>query len=264
MSLNIFNILNKSPGNFLIPGRDPGAQTGSAFLQENMNTNGAVREKDILNEFQHGNIPEFLRRFIPIDVKQGTNTLTYLVMSDYLSIGSNTDYCRMPMNPLTAQTIANQYDCSLPTKMMVDQIWKNSSNRLDPKPWGPPYDYTSMSHTYRYGIHNATIQQQLVLRDATALTSGHKKDIVLTNKLAPNNSFRRVAIYGWIQNNGVPIQGLNPTSHDDHYADYSHGVRLIANDVMVNGVAMRLQDIFKHPTLCYLLSDEGILHFMRY
>lgn len=263
MGINIFKILNKSPGNSLIPGRDPGAVTGSGFIKANMHIKGAQREANILNEFKHGNIPEFLRHFVPIDVVRNANTLTYLVMSDYLSIGSNSDYCRMPMNPLTAQAIANQYDCSMPTKTMVDNIWQNSINRLAPKPWGPPYD-NSMEDTYRYGIHNNTIQQQLIQRDPTVLTSGHKKDVVLTNKLAPTNANHKVAIYGWIQNNGTPIQGLNTTSHDDRYADYSHGIRLIANDVMINGVAMRLPDVLKHPTLCYMLCDEGPLYFTHY
>lgn len=263
MSINVFNILNSSPGNALIPGRDPGAMTGSSFIQANMNIKGAQRERNILNEFQHGNIPDFLRHFVPIDVVQGANTLTMLVMSDYLSIGSSQDYCRMPMSPLTAQAIATQYDCSLPTKMIVDHIWRNSPNRLEPKPWGPPYD-TSMSDTYRYGVHNNTIQQQLVLRDPTVLISGHKKDVVLTNRLAPNNPGHRVAIYGWIQSNGTPIQGLNPRDHDDQYADYSHGIRLVANDVMINSVPMKLQDVLKHPTLCYMISDEGPLSFTHY
>lgn len=263
MGINIFNILSKTSGNALIPARDPGAMTGSAFIQANMNLNGPAREKSILTEFQHGNIPDFLRHFIPIEITRGANTLNYLVMSDYLSIGSDADYCRMPMSPLTAQAIANQYDCSLPTKTMVDSIWKASYNKLPPKPWGPPYDH-SMSDTYRYGVHNQTIQQQLVQRDPTVLTSGHKKDVVLTNKLAPNNPAHRVAIYGWIQSNGTPIQGLNPSSHDDQYADYSHGIRLIANDVMVNGVAVRLKDVLNHPTLCYMLCDEGRLYFTHY
>ena len=250
-------------GNSLIPNRDPGSVTGSTFIQNNIGTKGQLREQEIMDELTHGNMPEFLRRFIPLDVTSNGNTLSVLVMSDYLSIGSNTDYCRMPMGPLTAQAIASKFDCSLPTKKMVDMIWQAAPNKLPPKPWGPPYD-ASMSDTYRYGVHNSTIQQQLILRDPTMLTAGHKKDVVLTNYLAPNNPNKRVAIYGWILPNGQPIQGLNPRDHDNQYADYSHGIRLVANDVMLNGSAMRLQDILQHPTLSYMLSDEGVLRFLKY
>ena len=113
-------------------------------------------------------------------------------------------------------------------------------------------------------MHNNIINNQLIHLDYRQLTAGHKKDIVLTNKLAPNNPARRVAIYGWFNNDGSPIQGLNPADHDDLYEDYSHGVRMIANDVIINGNPMRIQDVFKDQILNKLVSDEGILAFTRY
>lgn len=100
--------------------------------------------------------------------------------------------------------------------------------------------------------------------DPHALTSGHKKDVVITNRLYPNNPNKRVAIYGWIQSNGQPIQGLNPVSHEDTYEDYSHGIRMISNDVIVNGNPMRMQDVFSDAKLWMLVSDEGPLTFQRY
>lgn len=256
------NIFNFSSNN-LIPVRNPNSITGSQFIQNNINIKGNIREQNILNEFLSGNIPDFLRNFKAIDVISGNNILTFLTMSDYLSIGSNQDYVRMPMSPLTAQQIANKYDCSLPTRSMVNTIWKNSANKLNPKPWGPPYDQ-SMSDTYRYGVHNTTINNQLINKNYAELTSGHKKDVVLTNKLYPNNPNHKVAIYGWIQSNGTPIQGLNPSDHSSDYADYSHGIRLICNDVMVNNVPRRLIDIFHDSKLSSLISDEGILNFTKY
>jgi hypothetical protein len=56
------------------------------------------------------------------------------------------------------------------------------------------------------------------------LLAGHKKDLVLTRKLATRPN--RVAIYGWHQLSGEPIQPVS-TVHVAEYADYSHGVRLI-------------------------------------
>lgn len=237
--------------------------TGSAFILANMNTMGAVREANILREFQNANMPNLLRNFIPVSVSDGRNTIVYHVTPDVLCIGDDDDYVRMPMNPHTAQAIADQFNCSLITRKMSNDIWKASVNKLEPKPWGPPYDI-DMQRTYRIGAHNTTIQNQLAGRDPKALTSGHKKDVVLTNKLYPNNPNRRVAIYGWIQLNGQPIQGLNPSSHEDTYEDYSHGIRLVANDCTVNGVAMKIQDVFGHPVYSSLVSDEGPLRFLRY
>lgn len=246
----------------LIPARPENAISGSQFCQQNMNNNIAAREKNILNEFLNGNIPNFLRNLRSITINNGNNSITYVVTSDYLSIGSDTDYVRMPMNPLTAQVIADKYDCTLPTKKMVDDIWAQSVNKIAPLPWGPPYDASMMS-TNRYMVHNSRIQKQLDNKDITALTSSQKKDVILTNKLSPNNPQKRVAIYGWIQLDGKPIQ-VYPTAHEDTYADYSHGIRLIANDVVVNGSPMRIQDVFQDKELCSLLSDEGPLTFLKY
>jgi hypothetical protein len=266
MSIDVFSIFGgttSASGGSLIPIRDPGSLTGSAFCQANMELGGSVRERHILDEFMHGNVPDFIRHFVPVTVTKGSNSITYLATSDYLCLGSSEDYVRMPMNPHTAQIIANQYDCTLPTRKIVNDIWLQSVNKLIPRPWGPPYD-ADMLKTHRVLTHNNTIQSQLSGLNPYALTSGHKKDVVLTNYLGANNPRKRVAIYGWIQPNGQPIQGLNYFSHEDTYEDYSHGIRLIANDVIVNGNPMRIQDVFRHPTLSALISDEGPLGFLKY
>ena len=246
----------------IIPSRAVDAVSGSEFCKKNMNNSIADREKNILNEFLSGNIPDFLRKLHSVRVENKNDYITYTVFSDYLSIGNDNDYVRMPMNPHTAQIIADKYDCSLITMKMVNDIWKQSPNKLTPLPWGPPYDASMMS-TNRYIVHNSKIQKQLENKDFTALTSGQKKDVILTNKLSPNNPQKRVAIYGWIQQNGQPIQ-VHPSAHEDTYADYSHGIRLVANDVVVNGNIMKIQDVFKDSNLCYLLNDDGPLNFLRY
>lgn len=247
----------------LIPIRNSSAVTGSMFINNNMNNPHNERESNILKEFLSGNIPDFLRKFVGVEVTVGQNVITYLVSPDYLSIGTDNDYVRMPMNPHTAQAIAEKYDCTLPTRKMVNDIWHVSINKLAPLPWGPPYD-EDMLKTHRIGTHNQRIQNQLLGKDFKVLTSGHKKDVVLTNKLSPNNPLKRVAIYGWIQPNGKPIQDLNPSSHEDTYEDYSHGIRMIANDVVVNGKPMRIADVFADKQLSALVSDEGILTFTKY
>jgi hypothetical protein len=254
-----------SPSTSSIPERNVNSVTGSDWVKSNLNLTGSTREANILQEFKEGNIPDFLRNFTEVTVSNGANSITYKVLADVLCIGNNDDYVRVPMNPHTAQAIADQYDCTLITRKMSNDIWKQSVNKLEPKPWGPPYDL-DMEKTHRIGTHSDTIQKQLLSanKDPFALTSGHKKDVVLTNKLAPHNPAKRVAIYGWIQLNGKPIQDLNPSSHDDKYADYSHGIRLASTDCSVNGVAMTMQDVFSHPVYSALVSDEGPLKFQKY
>jgi hypothetical protein len=247
----------------LIPIRSNSAVTGSTFIINNMNTPRPQREVNILNEFLNGNVPDFFRKFVGVEVSLNGDVITYLVSPDYLCIGTDQDYVRMPMNPHTAQAIADKYDCTLPTRKIVNDIWHVAINKLTPLPWGPPYD-EDMMKTHRIGTHNQRIQNQLIGKDFKALTAGHKKDVVLTNKLSPNNPLKRVAIYGWIQPNGKAIQDLNPSSHEDTYEDYSHGIRMIANDVIINGKPMRMADVFADKKLSALVSDEGILTFTKY
>jgi len=84
--------------------------------------------------------------------------------------------------------------------------------------------------------------------------AGHKKDLVVSNRLWRNPG--RVAIYGWHQPNGRAIQPLS-TVHGAEYADYSHGVRLVARTAYLNGRAIDLEDLLADATYAGLLSDEG-------
>ena len=85
---------------------------------------------------------------------------------------------------------------------------------------------------------------------------GIKKDVVVTPLLASNPG--RVAIYGWHQLNGTPIQPLY-LGHIEAYVDYSHGIRLVSQQMVVQGVEMSVADVLAHPDLHVLLSDEGVL-----
>ena len=89
-----------------------------------------------------------------------------------------------------------------------------TANREDPKP-GP-----AMGTSAYYSQHNALIASDLP-GNHRQLLAGHKKDIVLTNKLCTQR--RRVVIYGWHKASGRPIQPLSLV-HGESYADYSHGV----------------------------------------
>lgn len=186
---------------------------------------------------------------------------SFFVAADYFAIGEEGDFLRMPISPLLAQRIADRFGWVLPTKKMVDLVWENAEVRAAPSPWGPPYDATMMSLA-RFEAHDARVT---MLLDKLSpgwkgkLVAGTKKDVVLSNRLAKG----KVAIYGWHKLDGVPIQGLNPTSHEDTYADYSHGVRFVRGDMRVNDQEMRVLDVLSSPELNALLSDEGILRVTR-
>lgn len=237
--------------------------SGNDFAKKIFNLKDKYRESFIFKEFEKGNVPEFLRTFSEIKIEDGQNTLIYYVSPDYMSIGDDSYYLRIPMTPITAQKIADLYNCILPTRKMVEQIYRQAVNKLIAVPKGPPYD-DSMSDTVNYIINNQKIQQQLKNKDYTKLTAGHKKDIILSNKIAPDNPQNKVVIFGWFDDNGKIIQKLNAVSHSSNYSDYSHGTRLIYKNCKLNGNITNISDILQDEYLSSLISDENKMKILGY
>jgi len=241
----------------LIPIRNLSSITGSQFAKDNMNNNHIIIDQNIINEALNGNIPEFLRKFVPITVNEKNDSLTYLVMPDVLSIGSDSDFIRIPMSAPAAIQIADKYNCTLPTKKMCDQIWKAATIKLTPLPKGPPYD-NSMLSMDTYIKHNDKINNQMIGKSNLELVTGHKKDVIIDKELLTKTD--RVGIYGWFYPNGKAIQGPIPncTSHELYrYADYSHGIRLIAQQVILNGKLTNIFDVLNDKDHCNLISEQG-------
>lgn len=240
-----------------MPSRN-GSMSGSQFIDTIRDVPpGDARERAIFEQYELGNIPDFMRDPVRIEVRRGPSTIALDVLPDYLCIGNDDDYVRTPMIPATAQRIADLFDATLPTRMLVDEIWRVAYH-VEPFPMPP--DHRMMS-TERFAEHNA----HCVFppgRPAERLLAGQKKDIVLSKKLLLRPS--RVAIYGWHTRAGIPIQPLNAGSHDDHYVDYSHGVRLLAADVEIDGVPARFDDVLRSPALHELVTDEGPNGVTRY
>jgi len=241
-----------------IPARASQDLIGSQFVQYVSQMTPQQREQAIEVEILKGNLPEFLRKLVPVELRctlpNGKSlTATIFVAPDYLAIGSDSDFLRIPMNLHTAVAIANRFGFILPTKKMVDAIYLQSRFRFVPQPLpaGP-----EMRSTEYYWAHNYMIEEQAqALRVRLgALVSGDKKDIVITNLLARN--LGRVAIYGWHRGPGDPIQPLS-TVHGANYADYSHGVRLVSTMALINGELRSVYDILRDSTAARVLSDEG-------
>jgi peptidoglycan hydrolase-like protein with peptidoglycan-binding domain len=239
-----------------IPDRPADAITGSEFIERTRHLSRPQREQAILDEIRKGNVPGFLRNFQQLELSaRGSDgqmhTATVKVLPDYLAIGSDEDFVRIPMSSLTAQQIADAFGCVLPTRKLVDEVYRQSDVKLTPIPMKPTSQM--MSNEY-YLQHQRKIEAQRAGKPLGALTSGHKKDVVLSNVLDAKPD--RVAIYGWHQPNGKPIQPLS-TVHENTYADYSHGARLIGGTMVVDGVERSVADVLRDPVLSALLSDEG-------
>ena len=243
-----------------LPPRGLQALTGSQFAEAIATLGGRPREEAILREILAGNVPSFLRRLVPVELTDRTVggrpvRATIFVMPDYLAIGSETDFLRIPMNLETATAIAARFHCVLPTRKMVDAIYEQSVYHFVPEPLAPG---PNMRSTDYYRTHNQLIDRQARDRGIPVgpLVSGHKKDVVVTNLLA--RAPGRIAIYGWHRPDGAPIQPLS-TVHGACYADYSHGIRLVSEMAVENGTFQSVRDLLQDPVVANALSDEGAI-----
>lgn len=235
--------------------------TGSKFILSTFDLSLEQREAAILRAALAGNIPARSRTLIPLQLRATSKsgkalTGTIYVTSDYFAIGTDDDNIRIPMNPLTAQKIADSMHMSLPTTKIVDLIYQQARIKLAPMPFPAGPEMTSSQY---YRDHDAFIDRQLAGKIAGVLVAGQKKDVVLSNDLDKRRG--RVAIYGWHRPDGNPIQPLSLVHHD-LYADYSHGIRFVHNFMIVNGKKVHYGTVLADPELAPLISDEGsVLHF---
>lgn len=241
-----------------IPPRPADALGGSAFLKSVANLSSPSREEKITAEFLRGNLPEFQRKFVPItvqstDPQNKTHSVTYEVMPDYLAIGSDTDWVRIPMTPMTAQRIADAWGCLLPTRKICDDVYKAATVKLEPHPMTEARESVATFLEFD-GI--VTKQLRAMGKPLGSLVAGNKKDVVISNRL--DEKPHRVAIYGWHKTDGMAIQPLY-IGHADWYTDYSHGIRLVKRIVSVDGRPRDAHLVAHDSDLASLLSDEGPL-----
>ncbi len=241
-----------------MPRRSANAPGGRDVLAGVKDLDGVKRDRLVAEAIIDGNMPDFLRDLVPVSFRGRSpsgevSNITICVTPDYLAVGDDTDYVRVPMGLRAATRIGERFEMILPTPLMVDLIYRAAEVQLAPQPMEPGPQMTSTNYLIR---HNDTVQSQV--RDAGAdegmLVSGHKKDVVLTSRLTKKRG--RVAIYGWHRTNGKAIQPLS-TVHGAGYADYSHGVRLVSRTAYLNGYAVDLQDLMADPDYAALLSREG-------
>lgn len=240
--------------------------TASDFVKSIAGLDRAKREDAALAALLAGHVPSHMREFVDVtitfaDAKGVGHKLVVRVLPDYLTIGTDSDKLRIPLWPLTAQKVADAWGCLLPTTKLVSIIWSAAPSKVPPQPWGPPYDASMMS-TERIVAHNARVEATVLKQgvDGTKLLAGHKKDVVLTKSLAVKP--KQVAIFGWHQPNGKPIQPLY-LGHENTYADYSHGIRMVSKDCLLDDQPDDLGRILQDANLCGAVSNEGALPLLR-
>lgn len=239
-----------------LPARPADAPSGSAFVHEVAALSESAREGAIEARLLSGDLPRFLTRFVPVELMGPTGLqVTLCVAPDYLAIGTDQDFLYVPMRLSTALRIAGRFGALLPTAKIVDAVYDQADLRLAPQPL-PPTE--AMRTTAYYAEHNALVQAQRNALGATLgdLVAGDKKDLVLTERLW--RMADRVAIYGWHRASHEPIQPLS-TVHGWRYADYSHGVRLVGSQALVDGRPRPLVELLSDPAVAPVLNGEGAI-----
>src|SRR5215207_8516161 len=121
-----------------IPAGQANTLSGSNFYKTAYPFTWQQRDSLVLQEVLAGNIPSFLKNFVPVHV-QVVDSVTgktikaiYYVAPDYLSLGANDDWARVNITPMAAQKIADSFHCFLPTRKIVNDIYKAATVKLEP------------------------------------------------------------------------------------------------------------------------------------
>ena len=246
------------PLNF--PTRRSKSVSGSAFIYRLKAVSFDDREAATLHQFQIGNFPKFLRHTAEIDTllldaNRQSHRVRIEVLPDYWCVGSDSDFCRMPMSPQVAQKMGDALGAVLPTRKIVNIIYHQAPIKLIPVPFWPVARRNELPVTWL--SHNAVIADQIcaLRRNPEEFVAGHKKDLVLSNLIADPNRPDHVVIYGWHRPDGEPIQPQT-NIHVNWYMDYSHGVRFVNRQIFVDGYPRDILEILRDPVLFCLLDDE--------
>ncbi len=166
---------------------------GDAFYKQAAAMKWKERDSLAVSEILRGNIPAFLKKFVRINTQITTHDgkvvkAFYYVMPDYLSIGTNDDFARIPLTPMAAQQIADSFHCFLPTRKIVNDIYDQAKVKLEPVPM---YAFRDSSVTMWH--HTLIVEGQR--KGRKGLISGIKKDVVISERISQDAKLNRVAIY---------------------------------------------------------------------
>lgn len=224
------------------------------------------RENAILEQIELGNIPDFLRRPKAVIIKgpDGGEVKTY-VMPDYIAIGSNEDFVRLPLSPIIAQALAQKYGFSLPTKTIVEETYQQAGKRVV----GPSY-----SHPAEFQINSAfldsagfylrsdqDIKAQLQGVPLGTLVAGGKKELVVSPFVSGRQASEAIDFYGLYGTDGIPIQRTPGHGRECGYrhTEYALGVRFVSPVVVVTKSSgerkvVRIDEALRDPEIAKMIS----------
>lgn len=254
-------------------------KTGSEFIDElkqigDLDHSPKAREKmaqKILEEIDAGHIPSFChqKNFKTVTMSNSAGTkVQFRTSADYLSIGTDDNYVRIPITPILALKLHKKYGWGMPTAKMTDTIYNQAGKQL--KGIGlvkSKEDTEHMQSAEFINRHNQLYNQQLTSQEkdqiakGELLVAGHKKDIILSRYAIDHPDV--MDFRGLYLTPGKPIQ-TNP-AHTPAYSDYAQGFRLIAPQITIinpnhTSETMSYYQALKDPKIAHILNGtEGAI-----
>lgn len=252
---------------------------GSEILDLLPGQTGPEREAGILGAVRAGQYVEIC--WTPVRTEFNGHTGVVLVSSDALRLGEPEDYFRPNVTAATAQRIADELECILPTTLICDAAYEQATARASPclqpadpadrKAQGYPEcadGTTTMSDTPAMAVHSEEVDTK---RQAQrGLLSNVGKHWCITNRLL-YKPVGTAANYGWFDASapytsasGLKLWQPLSTAHNDAHVDYSQvQPRLVHPTMLVDGQSQSIFDVGRDPALCGLVSSEGVVKVWR-
>lgn len=217
-------------------------------------TRSASRDNLVVNDMLYGRIPSRLLDWKDINytvkIKERLVFCTISVSPDWLGLGSNAFYLRIPLHPKLFQQVADCYDAMLCTSVAVDAIHNaNVATRVLMKGLTPHRGETRNS-TRLWRLSNSFIESARL--GNLGLVSDGKKDVIVGPRQVRNRG--KVCIYGAWKASGK-WQEIS-TVHVASYIYYSQCARLMRKVMMVDGKEYAVEDIAKSAELWPCIVEE--------
>ena len=239
-------------------------------------TKGEAREARILRAVTDGHyVPPI---WWPLHVTFRGHTGTVFVAQDALQLGEPGDCIRVNVTPATAQRIADQLGCILPTTKLLDDCYRQATAKAEPQlqpsdgikrvasGYSPSMDDTAAMLRHDRAVTDALSKQQ-------GLVCNVGKHWVLSNRLLQQSTTDPLGTacnYGWFTKtapyrtaSGLLAWQTLGAAHNRAHVDYSQVVQLVQQSMVVDGVTRSIFEVGADPELAGIISDEGVLRVWR-
>ena len=220
----------------------------------------------VLQQVADGNMPGTWNDWVTIKTKGSKGTEVEFEASPHgLRLGTSSDWVEIPLDGPHSAAAAEILDCKLATAWMVKQIHLQAMKEGEGKvvkffaapeiaealgiKWNPNRpDGEAMESPEFILVKNVMLHAWLAGNKVSdgMLVSGYFKSVVQPVEGMTNRSGKtsRLEIVGGYNDKGKPIQGLSGGFHWEAYFDYSHNIRLVKDEMKVNGETMTMNQFF--------------------